>query len=244
MLLVAKDIVKKYSSKMEPVLNNLNLGIKEGEFTAIMGSSGSGKSTLLYLLSGLDSVTGGDVIFKESNISELNETQRAVMRRDSMGFIFQDFNMVSHLSILENLIICAALYYKNKKDSITASKSVLKKLGILELSDRLPSEISGGELQRTSIARALVNKPNILFADEPTGNLNSLNSIMILDELNKLSEQGHTILMVTHELKAACRADRVIYIQDGTVKNNFSLGEIKSEDREDILYKWLNEMGW
>ncbi len=243
-IITARSVTKFFTKKTEPVLNKLNLDIKEGEFTIIMGSSGSGKSTLLYLLSGLDSSNNGEIIFNGKNISLMNEKERAIARRNSMGFVFQNFNMISHLTILENIAITGALCFKTKKKAIEESKKILDKMGLLELANRTPEEVSGGELQRASIARALINSPEIIFADEPTGNLNSQNSIMILDELENLSDQGHTILMVTHELKSACRGDKVIFIKDGVVKDSFVLKDIPRDKREDSLYSWLVGLGW
>ncbi|MFJ7920285.1 ABC transporter ATP-binding protein [Lysinibacillus fusiformis] len=230
------------------VLKNINLKIYEGDYTIIMGSSGSGKSTLLYCLSGMDQATSGEIIYNGSRIDRYSQDKLALLRREEMGFVFQQFHLVSNLSILENIIIPGYLIKENKADTVNKRALFLMgKVGISNIGSQLPSQTSGGQQQRAAIARALINSPKILFADEPTGALNSTMGQEILDLLTTFNQEGQGILMVTHDLKAAIRADRLIYIKDGVIGGELSMSKFsvnQSKSREAKIFDWLNSMGW
>lgn len=245
----AKGLGKTYISDGTSfhAIRNLSLDIYEGDFTVIMGSSGSGKSTLLYLLSGMDAVTAGEVHFQNERIDGMNEKNAARFRRKSIGFIFQAINLVPNLTLLENVAIPGYLLRGDRK-RVNARAAEL--LGMMELDGqarRLPSQVSGGQQQRAAIARSLINSPAVLFADEPTGSLNSLQGKNVLDILSGLNRQGQTIVMVTHDIKAACRADRILFIRDGQIDGDLPLEKYdagKSAQREHDIFAYLSDKGW
>jgi putative ABC transport system ATP-binding protein len=208
-----------------PVLHNINLDIGEGEFLSIIGPSGAGKSTLLYQLSLLDRPTEGSVSLDGAIVSTLSEAQATRFRLINFGFIFQDYALVPELTALENVLAPSlmegAAYGKAKKDAMAA----LERLGIAKKAKNLPSQLSGGEQQRVAIARAVSRQPRILFADEPTANLDSANSAEVLDELEELHAAGQTIVMITHEMEYAARAKRIVTIQDGRVVSDKMKGK-------------------
>ncbi|MDP4094312.1 MAG: ABC transporter ATP-binding protein [Bacillota bacterium] len=244
-----KDLCKTYVSDGEQfhAIRNLSLEIYEGDFTVIMGSSGSGKSTLLYLLSGLDNVTTGDVWFSDIKIDSLKEKEIANFRRMNIGFIFQAINLVPNLTIFENITIPGYLANKNKKLVDQKAYELLKMFELHELSGRLPSQVSGGQQQRVAIARGLINSPQVLFADEPTGSLNSAQGRNVLDILTNINEGGQTVVMVTHDFKAACRADRILFIRDGKIDGDLELEKFTTdnlEQREEKVFAYLTEKGW
>ena len=218
-IIQAKDLKKSYfTGKTEvPVINTLNLSLYKGDFTVIMGSSGSGKSTLLYLLSGLENPTDGEIWLEDKPVHTMDEKLITLLRREYIGFVFQDFNLVPNLTFLENILIPAYLVKNDRKALKDKAIALMKKVEILELADRLPSEVSGGQQQRCSMARAVINNPRVVMADEPTGNLNSNASKAVLNILTDLNEEGQTIVMVTHDIKSACRANRVIFLKDGQI---------------------------
>lgn len=227
------------------VIRDLNLEIEKGEFAVIMGSSGSGKSSLLYLLCGLDQADSGSIKLAGTELDGLNEEQLAVLRRDGVGFVFQDFNLVGHLTLLENILVAGHLGRGDKKDLPQRARQLMALVGIEQLADRLPSRVSGGEQQRCAIARALMNKPPVLMADEPTGNLSSAVSTAVLDLFNRIHKDGQTIVLVTHELKAACRGERVLFMRDGAILDSYRFETNTALiDRELALFKWLSERGW
>lgn len=228
-------------------IKNINLQIYEKDFTVIMGSSGSGKSTLLYLLSGLEKVTAGNVHVSGSKINEMTEKKLSIFRRENIGFVFQAINLIPNLSILENIIVPGLLVEKNKKDIVRCALALLEAVGLTRETHRLPSQVSGGQQQRAAIARALINKPKILMADEPTGSLNSTHGKNVLDILTGLNNEGQTIVMVTHDLKAACRANRILFLRDGQFNGEILPGKYNEEnliEREKRIYDWLSEKGW
>lgn len=246
-ILEAMNLKKEYRTGKDNfslVIPHLDLQIRRGEFVIIMGSSGSGKSTLLYLLSGLEEATGGDVTIN-GNLIPPGQKENALLRRSSMGIIFQQNNLVPNLTLLENILVSAFLIQKNRKEAKLKAMNLMKELGIEELHDRYPAQVSGGEQQRCSIARALINDPDILLADEPTGSLNSSSTENVLETISSLHRRGQTIIMVTHEVEAACFGERVVYLQDGNIRDEFSL---KMEDarakKEKVLLDWLIEKGW
>jgi ABC-type antimicrobial peptide transport system, ATPase component len=248
-VLSTKDLCKTYISDGEGfhAIKNVNVDIYEEDFTVIMGSSGSGKSTLLYLLSGLDNLTTGKVLFEDILLSSLSEKKMAAFRRKNIGFVFQAINLVSSLTIFENIVITGYLSEKNKKEVDSKAYGLLCRFGLEDEIDRLPSRISGGQQQRAAIARALINNPKVLFADEPTGALNSQHGQNVLDILSELNNNGQTIVMVTHDIKAASRANRILFIKDGRIDGDLSLSKYSvegKEQREKAIFEFLTEKGW
>lgn len=249
-ILQARDLCKSFSSEgvQNHVLNNMDLDIYKGDFTVIMGASGSGKSTLLYSLSGMDRPTSGKVIYDGEDITEYNEKRMAELRVYEFGFVFQQIHLVSNLSIRENILVPG---YMNKntstKETENRADELIKKMNIESAADRLPAQVSGGEAQRGAIARAVINSPGILFADEPTGALNRRNTQDVLDLLTELNVEGQSILMVTHDVRAAIRANRIIYIEDGRIIGELKLSQYIEEDRkrrESQIDAWLGSMQW
>ena len=242
-------LCKTFSSGglQQHVLKNLDLEIYEGDFTVIMGPSGAGKSTLLYALSGMDKPTLGEVRFSGREISGLSGDKLAVFRRDNCGFVFQQMYLLDNMSVLDNVLACGFLVSRNRKDVIGRAKELLKRFNLDEADwGKFPMQISGGEAQRAGIARALINNPRIVFADEPTGALNSTYGKAVLDALSETNEQGQSIVMVTHDLRSARRGNRVLYLQDGVIRGELKLGKYISGDKErgEKLNVFLSEMGW
>lgn len=197
-------------------LKDVSLKIKEGEFVAIMGPSGSGKSTILHQLGLLDNPTNGKLIIDNDDVLELNEEQRTRFRLEKLGYVFQSYNLIPELTTIENVYVTAMALGVEKEEYIKNAMEVLKNVGLESREYHLPSELSGGQQQRVSIARALVNKPKILFADEPTANLDRDSSNNIVSLFRKLNKDfGQTIVMVTHELEEGEKADRIIWVKDG-----------------------------
>lgn len=246
-IIESKDLWKKYNTgKTEvPVINGIDLTLYKGDFTVIMGSSGSGKSTLLYLLSGLEVPTSGEIWLEEKPIHSMNEKLMTMLRREYIGFVFQDFNLVPNLTFLENILVPAYLVKNDRKALKSRALELMNKMDIAELTDRLPSEVSGGQQQRCSMARAVINDPKVVMADEPTGNLNSASSEAVLDILTNLNKQGQSIVMVTHEIKSACRANRVIFLKDGHIEDDLSFDEgLSPEQKETEMLHWLAGKDW
>ena len=244
-----KDLCKTFVSGKEGfnAIKNVNIEIYEKEFTVIMGSSGSGKSTLLYLLSGMDGITSGDVIFDGVSIRDFKEKNMAKFRRNSIGFVFQAMNLVPDLTIFENIAIPGYLVERDKSKVNEKTEELLSLIEMEDMKYRYPSEVSGGQKQRAAIARALINSPKVIFADEPTGALNSSQGQNILSILTDLNIKGQTIVMVTHDLKAAVRADRILFIRDGRIDGDLRLerfSEQKREEREKTIFSYLSEKGW
>ena len=251
-ILEVKDLCKTYivNKRQNNVLKNVNFTVSEGEMVAIMGPSGSGKSTLLYAVSGMDSITAGGVEFCGKNIAKMDEKALADLRLDEMGFIFQQMYMLKNLTVLDNIILPAVQSKKNtetRKEMVSRGQDLMRKLGIIEIADNDINEVSGGQLQRACICRSMINRPAIIFADEPTGALNRTASNEVMEELVKLNEEGTTIMMVTHDAKVAAKCSRVLYIVDGNIKGEYISPrgiEIKEEDKERMLNNWLLELGW
>ncbi|NEX02784.1 putative ABC transport system ATP-binding protein [Pseudobutyrivibrio sp. NOR37] len=239
-------IVDKYSNN---VLRNVDFKLNEGEFTAIMGPSGSGKSTLLYTLSGMDEVTSGSVLFDGKDISIMNHKQLSNLRLNEMGFVFQQMYMLKKLCILDNIILPGYQTSKASKTEVNdRARKLMHNLGIESIAQNEIYEVSGGQLQRACLCRALINSPKILFADEPTGALNSKAATEVMKELRKANSDGMTILMVTHSEKVAASSERVVFLVDGNIKGELYLGkQVDDSDglvRERKLKNWLDEMGW
>ncbi len=249
-LLSARGIKKEFPGRheKEQVLKNIDIDIYEGDFTVIMGSSGAGKSTLLYALSGMDSITGGKVLYRGAEISRYRERQMAKLRSREFGFVFQQTHLVSNLSLLENVAVAG--YLNSEKDEKSVRERavmLLEKMNVAAAKDRLPSEVSGGEAQRAAIARAVINHPGLLFADEPTGALNKRHTEEVLDLLTTLNESGQSILMVTHDIRAAIRGTRILYLEDGKIPDEISLPVFQDTDareRENKLSEWLSALSW
>ena len=251
-ILEVRDLCKTYivNKRQNNVLKNVNFTVSEGEMVAIMGPSGSGKSTLLYAVSGMDAITAGEVNFCGKNIAKMGEKELANLRLDEMGFIFQQMYMLKNLTILDNIILPAVQSKKNnetRKETVARGEELMRKLGIIDIADNDINEVSGGQLQRACICRSMINKPKVLFADEPTGALNRTSSNEVMEELVKLNQEGTTIMMVTHDAKVAAKCSRVLYIVDGNIKGEYISpkdSEIKEKDRERLLNNWLMELGW
>ncbi len=243
-------IVDGYSNN---VLQNVNLKIAEGEFVSIMGPSGSGKSTLLYTISGMDDMTAGKVIFDGEDLSGMSAKELTKLRLIKMGFIFQQMYMMKKLCIMDNIVLPGYQAKLCSREEVNKNaEELMRRLGVIELADRQITEVSGGQLQRACLARALINSPKVLFADEPTGALNSKASMEVLNELVKANEAGSTVLMVTHSEKVAASSDRIIYLMDGDIQGELILGKLSNaaDTREELakrerkLRNWLEEMGW
>ncbi len=233
------------SNKID-VLNNINLDIYEGDFTVIMGSSGSGKSTLLYSISSMDKPTKGSVKLLGNDITKYSENELAQLRAKDISFVFQGINLVPDLTVFENISYPA--YLVEEKDVVNKkTEEILKSVGLWEQRNKYPNEISGGQQQRVAIARALVTNPKVMFADEPTGALNSKAGIEVLDLFTKYNEQNQTIVMVTHDIKACARGNRLLYLSDGQIKGDFDLGKYvpeQQEQREKKIFEFLKSNNW
>lgn len=250
-VLESKELCKTYivNGYSNNVLQNVDFKLHEGEFTAIMGPSGSGKSTLLYTLSGMDKMTSGSVIFDGEDMAGMNTKQLTDLRLHKMGFVFQQMYMLKKLCIMDNIILPGYQANPRSKDEVNdRARKLMHNLGIDDIATNEICEVSGGQLQRACLCRALINSPKILFADEPTGALNSKASTEVMRELRKANAEGTTILMVTHSEKVAASSDRVIYLVDGNIQGELNLGKQRDENetsaRERKLKNWLDEMGW
>lgn len=249
-LLQGRNIRKDFSvgKNSTHILKSIDIDIYEKDFTVIMGTSGAGKSTLLYSLSGMDSITDGEIIYKGSIVSRLREKEQARLRAEEYGFVFQQANLVTNLSLYENAVVAGYLSGKYAGKEVEQNvEELFERLHIGHIKNHLVSEVSGGEAQRANIARAMIGKPEILFADEPTGALNRAGSEQVLDIFSNLHENNQTILMVTHDIHAAVRGNRIIYLEDGQIAGDFDLGEYFPEEcqkREEVLNQWLTSLRW
>ncbi len=249
-ILVKTNMLSKSFSNngaLQLVLKNIDLEIYKGDFTIIMGPSGAGKSTLLYALSGMDKPTLGNIFYDDIDITKLDTNKLALFRRDNCGFIFQSVYLINSMSVMDNILVQALLKEKNKKKAVDYAKELLDKVDIREeLRGKFPTQLSGGECARVGIARALVSNPKIIFADEPTGALNSKTGVDVLNTLTSFNEAGQSIVMVTHDINSAVRGNRIIYIKDGEITGELDLGKFDSNDesRKEKLQDFLNEMGW
>lgn len=250
-ILEAKNLSKSYllDRRQQHVLKNINLKVKKGEFLAVMGPSGSGKSTLLYNISGMDKMTAGEVVFAGEELSKLQEAQLAEIRLKKMGFVFQQINLLKNLGIMDNIIISAYMAGDEKREKIKSrAYELMKKTGIIELAENELTQVSGGQLQRAAICRALINQPQILFADEPTGALNSSAAEDVMSVLQKINQEGTTIMMVTHDIKVAAQSQRILYMIDGNIEGEYNLDKYSHnsdlKERESSLSRWLLNRGF
>ena len=251
-LLEAKELSKSYSSGPndgQQVLKKVNLQIRKGEFIAVMGPSGSGKSTLLYSLSGMDRSSSGSVTFGGEEISSYSEKQLSELRLAKMGFIFQHIHLIKNLTLFDNIVLSAYLAKRSSRKEINSrALDYMRKSGIAELAGKSITQASGGQLQRAAICRALINQPEIVFGDEPTGALNSKTAGEIMDLLAEINESGTTIMLVTHDVKVAAKTERVLFMLDGSLVAERRLGKLKKEKqdgraREEELSGWLSGLG-
>ncbi|MBO5237707.1 MAG: ABC transporter ATP-binding protein [Lachnospiraceae bacterium] len=249
-----KELLRVENLCKNQILNHVSFTVEEGEMVAIMGPSGSGKSTLLYNVAGMDQPSEGKVWLSEQEITKLSEDDKASLRLHRMGFVFQQMNMMANLNILDNILLPAMQANKDKKEKRKTKAELRKtarewmeKLSISDLAERSITQVSGGQLQRACICRSMMNEPEILFADEPTGALNKGAAGEVMNEFIKLNRQGTTILIVTHDSKVASRCNRVFYLLDGSIRGELVLGKVTSEtekQKEERLNQWLMEMGW
>ena len=249
-VLRTEKLCKSFSNGglQQHIIKNLDLEIRQEDFTVIMGASGSGKSTLLYALSGMDKPTLGKVWFGDTEISAYTNDQLAVFRRQNCGFVFQSIYLLESMTVFDNIMTGALVAQKNSPELIKKAESLLHKVGIAEeMWKKYPNQLSGGECQRVGIVRAVINEPKILFADEPTGSLNSASGADVLDIFTELHQKGQSIVMVTHDLKTALRGSRVLFLRDGAVTGDYEMPEYGTDDltaRRDHLQAFLDKMGW
>ncbi len=248
-LLKTEKLSKSFSNggTMQHVLKNIDLQLYKNDFTVIMGASGAGKSTLLYALSGMDTPTLGTITFGGRVISDLSQDGLAVFRRDHCGFVFQQIYLIDGMSVMDNVLSAGLLVSKDKKSLVAKARELFAAVDISEETQKkFPTQISGGEAQRVGIVRALINSPEILFADEPTGALNSKTGLDVLDTLTRFNEQGQSVVMVTHDTRSARRGNRILYLKDGTVLGECDLGKYSHGDtaRHEKLSSFLKDMGW
>ncbi|MDE6401463.1 MAG: ABC transporter ATP-binding protein [Clostridiales bacterium] len=248
-LLKTENLSKSFSDggELQHVLKNVNLELYEGDFTVIMGASGAGKSTLLYALSGMDVPSLGKIMFGDKVISDMSQDGLAVFRRDHCGFVFQQIYLIDGMSVTDNVLTSGLLVNKDRKSVTQRARELFAAVGISEQTQKkFPPQLSGGEAQRVGIVRALINSPEILFADEPTGALNSQTGLDVLDVLTEFNARGQSVVMVTHDMRSARRGNRILYLKDGVILGECDLGKYVHGDatRHEKLTAFLNGMGW
>ena len=226
-----KKVYNPYSAYPKVALNNLSLKVDEGDFVCIMGASGSGKTTLISIMSTIDDATNGKIIIGDKNIATMNENEKSKMRKNEIGFIFQNYNLIDSLRIKDNILFSLRLNKVNKEEQIEKLNKLSKQLGIEEILDKYPSQCSGGQQQRAAIARALIMEPKIIFADEPTGSLDSINAkelMVLFREINKMNNT--TIVMVTHDSLVASYSSKLYYLEDGKISKCIEKENKKQEE--------------
>ncbi|KDE29759.1 ABC transporter ATP-binding protein [Bacillus altitudinis] len=250
-LIEAKQLslqIDSLKGQKQTILRNIHLTIKRGEFVTIMGPSGCGKTSLLYQLSGIETSSRGEIKYKGQLLSEMTDKQLTALRLSEMGFVFQHSHLLKNLNLFDNIIAAAYLAKKMPRKEVNErAKYLMEKLDIDHLADRYLSEVSGGQLQRASICRALMNKPNILFADEPTGALNSSTTKEVMDIFSLINSEGTTLLLATHDPKVALCSERILFMNDGEISAHLNLGKydrFTAEKREALLNKWLQNLGF
>jgi putative ABC transport system ATP-binding protein len=251
-LLKSRELSKSYElgkGNRVSVLKEVDFEIDAGEFVSVMGPSGSGKSTLLYNICGMDRMSSGSVIFKGRELSGLSEQQLALLRLGEMGFIFQHIHLLKNLSIFDNIILSGYLMRRKERKAVDRrAKELMELTGIASLASNSITQASGGQLQRVGICRALINEPDILFGDEPTGALDSRSAAEIMALLQRINDTGTTIMLVTHDIKVASRSERILFMLDGQITAEKRLGKTtgkgeESRAREEELTAWLLEQG-
>ena len=243
-LISGKGILKSFGENT--VLNGIDIEIYAGDLTVIMGSSGSGKSTLLYALSGMDRPSGGQILYRGKDIASASEKELARLRSEAFGFVFQRTHLISNLTLSENIRMAGLIGALSDQETKIRADAFIARMNLDEAKDRLPSQVSGGEAQRAAVARAVINKPTILFADEPTGALNKANSAEVLNLLSSLHAEGQSVLLVTHDKEAALQGNRILYLEDGAIIGELELPVYEGKDRarEEKLSTWLKGLGW
>lgn len=234
MILEVKNLKKIYTTRLGgnsvQALSNVNFSVEQSEYVAIMGESGAGKTTLLNILAALDKPSSGEVNLSGENIVSMKEKQLAAFRRNNLGFVFQDFNLLDTFSLKDNIFLPLVLSGKKYEEMQEKLNPIAKKLGIVSILEKYPYEVSGGQKQRAAVARALITKPQLILADEPTGALDSHSADELLELFHKLNTEGQTILMVTHSIKAASHAKRVLFMKDGEVFHQIYKGNNSTEE--------------
>jgi putative ABC transport system ATP-binding protein len=241
-ILHTNSLTKIYGDSTQPIyaVNGVNLAVEEGEFLAIMGPSGSGKSTLLYLLGGLDKPSSGAVWLRDADMSGLNDDALSRLRRESLGFVFQFFNLIPVLTAQENVAMPLILDGTTRAEAMKRAGEALSRVGLADRGSHRPSELSGGQQQRAALARALVTKPAVILADEPTGNLDSRSSDEVVQMLRQaVDEWGQTLILVTHDPRVAAYADRIIFLKDGKIADE---NRLKGEGKADQIREQLTKM--
>lgn len=240
-ILDVKHLKKTYTGRLGgtqvEALKDVSFTVEKGEYVAVMGESGSGKTTLLNILAGLDKPTGGTVILDGKNMSTLHDNDLALFRRENLGFVFQEFNLLDTLSLKDNIYLPLVLDGKNIKEIRKRAVQITDAIGITGILNKFPYEVSGGQKQRAAVARALITNPGLVLADEPTGALDSASSAELLRVFGQINKSGQTILMVTHSVDAASHADRVLFIRDGVVFHQLYRGDATNEQ----LYKKISD---
>ncbi len=244
-----KNLIKSYGAKdfQTTVLKGIDLTIYKNDFIAIMGPSGSGKTTLLNILSTIDKPTQGMVTLDGHDVTHISNRELAKLRKDKIGFVFQDYNLLDTMTLQDNIALPLALDGAPAKKILDRTRELAAAFGLEAQLRKYPYQLSGGQKQRGAVCRALITEPEIIFADEPTGALNKQNSREVMKELNRLNEEGTTIMMVTHDVKVASRCERVFYIEDGNIRDEMDLGKYAEDGeraRERELNNWLMRLGW
>ena len=247
-MIEVKDLCKNFGD--EQILKGISLSIEAGEFVAVMGQSGSGKSTLLYNISGMDKASSGEILFDEKDMTDMKEEELEKMRLLKMGFIFQNSYLLKNLSIRDNIVLPGFHAGVRTREEVNRKAvALMERLEILNVAEHDIKKVSGGQLQRAAVCRALMNDPEVLFGDEPTGALNYSATGEVMDILNRVNQEGTTVMLVTHDARVAARADRVIFLVDGNVRDQIQLGKYgetmeKDEKREEVLLQWLGKRGF
>jgi putative ABC transport system ATP-binding protein len=248
-ILNAVSIKKSFSDDGEnrEVIKKVNLSIEEGEFVSVMGPSGSGKSTLLFCISGMERVDSGSIRFGENELTDADDTKLSELRRKEMGFVFQQPSLLKNLNLLDNILLTAMrIDRRNAAAHIHRAKELMERTGILELADRDITKVSGGQLQRAGICRALMNRPRIIFGDEPTGALNSVAAQEIMELLTEINSEGTAVMLVTHDAKVAARTGRVLYMKDGEIISERRLTKCRPSDstgRINLILEDMQQLG-
>lgn len=243
-LISGRGLTKACGENM--VLHGIDVDIYAGDFTVIMGASGSGKSTLLHTLSGMDRLSGGQLLYQGQDVTNASEKELTKLRGAEFGFVFQRTHLIGNLTLYENIQMAGLIGPLPEKEVRRRVGELITQMNLEGAKDRLPSQVSGGEAQRAAVARAVIGSPTVLFADEPTGALNKANSEEVLNLFSSLHSSGQTVLLVTHDKEAALRGNRVLYLEDGMITGELSLSAYEGKDRarEELLSTWLEGLGW